>query len=926
MRGRGRYNNNRGRAAYAARGRGQRPYRGNNQYNPGGREKLPFRRKEFNNNTNINSRRLNKRLIRQQSTINKKPKVKLLLDVEGTSQKTLTNDVYKLDIPDLSNTILCLENMTAFANNLATMIKHPHVAYAITRKEKVTINEDGSRKVEHVRGTLPFDKKVIDYDHVLKVLVKPQPLTAAELAAQNTAAREKYDAERLVALTAHNKARGEALHRYWLDRIGSGDPDITHANAHEGFVYDPFNYPEFVPITNVPAARPKINVTEGGSFAYKTAISSEVEVSMKVSEIPDKESNQQYLQYVKGLDQDNAEIAKLKLSFDTDMVQAKMYALSLCTKELQEEINAFAVNVLKIPVDDFNSNATFVELLNIIDAICHPFWLRHHSPKNTKEMLREMYTKLYNDNYITRKDNQTFSEYFRFMSVNFNHLQYIVKLVEDPLLNISESQYIRQLITKMRSKTNSETFDVHKRAEYIQQEVKEYKATLQEQIDDLKMYCKEDDIKITNARDNKNRDHNPRPPRRNQGNWDNRDANREAAQSLLNDTINEEPEDQQDEHVLISVGDINKIVSEFDIPPEKFEKAIKSKTPYPNQDKNTNIAGNHNGSRNPATPNQYNGHTPGRGAPQLPVRGGFTPRGGFIPRGGRGIRGRGTYAGRAGGGSYFNTSQLFTYYEWNDDNEGEANNNLSVQPSKVRRTNNRVFEHVPKATAYGAIVEDNGNTSNHIFRHIECFPQGVFEFEPNEIAKVSGQDAGWVSSIRYWGIHPIFGFSWYNEHGRVNLINPELLGNDGYCRSAYTDENGEFAVIYTKEFLSAHVKIEFIKNAEGHLIAMDPWLFEDRMNTPSMDEAATMGDINSLREFLCETQISRYHTYMKNRDRFISEHYQSIREANSSWEAPSYNNLANHEISTDDEKGRHRSENDDEQEASDTDGASTNST
>jgi hypothetical protein len=648
-------------------------------------------------------------------------------------------------------------------------------------------------------------------------------------------------------------------------------------------------------------------VTEDGAFAYKTNTSSEVEIAMKISEIPDKESNQQYIQYVKGLDQENAQLAKLQLTFDTEMMRAKMHALNLCTEELRNEINSFAVNVLKIPIDDFNSNATFVELLNIIDSICHPFWLRQHSEKNTKEMLREMYTKLYNANYMQRKDHQTFSEYFRFMSINFNHLQYIVKLLEDPLLNISEQQYIRELVNKMRSKTNSETFEVHKRVENIQQEIIDYKETLQEQIDDFKMYCKDDDAKIINARNNRSKAQNHRFQRESWRNWrdDNANANRDAAQSLLNETMNEE-NNETDEHVLISVGELNKIVSDLDIPPEKVAAALKKTSARPNQDKNSHHTNDDN--------KPYNPTTPGRGG--FTPRGGFIPRRGFVPRGGRGTRGRGTYADSSRATSYFNAS-YFTYHDY-DEEEEETNNNLSVQPSKVRRVDDATFKQVPKATAYGAIVEDNGNTSNHIFRHIECFPHGVHEFKPNEVVKVSGQDAGWISPIKHWGIHPIFGFAWYNERGRVNLINPDLLENDGYNRSSYTDENGEFAAIYTKSFMGANVEIEFIKNAEGHLIAMDPWLFGDRMNTPSIDEAESMGNIQLLREFLRDSQQSRYNNYMQNRSRFISEHYQSVRE--STWA------LANTEETSDEDKGRHRPKDDDEQETVDTNAASKDAT
>ena len=732
--------------------------------------------------------------------------------------------------------IVAIERLSSYLLAVSQTIKNPHITAVVFRDE---VEEDGVKKL--IRKPITYTIQEPNYNTIITVSEPMATMTAEQIATINADLQRKFEADEAKRLEEYNKTRAEALREYRTERILSGTAP-SYARVEDGFAH-----PAFVPGVRTPYVQPATETVKtievNGqivAIVEKTLIS----VPRTISQLLNDGRKELAAPYLRSVETANKAIREHQANDLADRMSAFAKAVSLMEDAVLADVRAYVNrHHPNTTYDQWAARADFVELLNIIEATQHPFFLDYQDETTTKEMIRKLVLELTrNDRY--RRITETFSAFFDRYSKTKTYVNQAAVLLQDEQVRISEEQGVEELLTFMRP----QGFNINKKIENITLKNEARKTTVAEQIKELLRFCVEDDELIRRgfALQQDNNNDQQRDKKQKTSNKP-KDGNDDSSQGQTSSNPHQNGEERTTDRNLLSMLDMAKMNLPI-IKDPKFDDMEPSSS-----------------SSSSSTKPSYNP----RGAPPKGVSFSRGNPGQFrtINTDGRNSSSQSsTQKTQSGsGGSYYNAEPEFDEYydlDYNgqyltlEENEPE----IVLSASEPRHKRARTEPAVPLSTDPRVLIHDEGNNSSHVISNIDLLPLGVYNLDKTLVLK--GQDQNWRTQYSKYGYNPCLGKCIYNETGNVNIINPNILIQDGWEETTFSDQYGIYAKIYKRKFANnLEYTLEFVQNDQGHYVAIDPSL-NPGFVFPDPNESASLGEISNLKRFLFNKTNERLRNYV----------------------------------------------------------------
>ena len=518
---------------------------------------------------------------------------------------------------------------------------------------------------------------------------------------------------------------------------------VSYNSLRNGFVYPPYVPKAFVPPPKLPEYKDKIVIIENGISSK--IVRNRVDQMVAIKDIEDKECPE-LLQYKAQIEKENKLITKYSETYHSDKQKLWSIIWDLLSVPVQNDVVSYIrAQYPTIQVEGWKNRYDYISSLNIIDATVHPFYLHNHDSDKTTEVLRSMVKSLSNDNYLTRKDHETFKVYFARISNAFSYLNQLSKLLNEPTQ--SEHQFIFNMLRNMRATPGT---NIHNLINNINNKVTNKEETLAKQIEYFTLRCEEDDkliaSKIIDNKTHKNLDRDNEYKRwrfNNYGDRRNTNGNNNNDNDVNSNALINQQKDKG--NVLISIQDLASI----DIPDDKIKELLNKKNQNPkipnyNNNNNSNSGNNtYNGGHNRLVTRPYNNNNNNNNNNS----GGFSRT---VTSTNRGSQNKGQV-------SFFNHDNddeylsAFTVEEYLEEDTNISDNTLStITNNDNRQYKKRKIDHV-RSWDKRVLVLDNGNNTSHMIINHDMLRNGPLDFEDGAAPKISGQNKNWSTTHNQYG-------------------------------------------------------------------------------------------------------------------------------------------------------------------------------
>ncbi len=794
-------------------------------FNKGGKQRGKFRGRRGNHKGSSDYRRPN----------NKSTKYTAPTMNSGSYSSMSISELNKLKRYNPKYPIAAMEAFSSYLLTLSQTIKNPHISSSIFRVE---VNEDGIKKL--IRKPITYITQEPNYNHIIIVKEQVATMTQQQIDAVNQDLQQKFEAEEAERLRIYNAEKDAAYREHRKRRILDGTA-VTYARIDDGF-----EFPAFVPGVRAvfvqPATETAGTITIDGQI-YPIRTKNLIPVPRTVAELLADGRKELADPYLKEIATVNKTIREHQVNDPADRMNAFGKAISLIEDAVLADVKAYVNRHHPNTVyDQWASRADVVELLNILEATQHPFYLDYQDEVSTKEMIRQLVLDLSKkDRY--RRATETFSEFFDRYSKTKSYLDQAAVILQDEQVRIGEEQGVQELLVFMRP----QGFEMEKKIDNLSLKNEARKKTVAEQINEFLRYCTADDEKIRRGILQQNSDGNDQQRKKNKTPNKPKDGNDEDSQGQ--NSSNSDQNRGTVDNNLLSMADMLKVDLPFErvkdgkdagAEPSSSSSSSSSKPSY-----NPRGAAPKNVPFNRGNPGQFRTiNTTGRNSSSQSSN-------------------QRTQSGS--GGSYYNAdpeSEEYYYPEFEglyltlEENEPD----IVLAASEPQQKRARTEPIVPLSTDPRVLIHDEGNNSSHVISNIDLLPLGIHDLDKTLVLK--GQDRDWRTQYSKYGYNPCLGKCIYNETGNVNIINPNILVQDGWEETTFSDQYGIYAKIYKRKFNnSLEYTLEFVQNDQGHYVAIDPSL-NPGFIFPDPSESASLGEISNLKKFLFNKTNERLRNYM----------------------------------------------------------------
>jgi hypothetical protein len=857
----GRYNNDRNNQNF-------NKYMGNSKYLEGGRDYQISSQKKVNNNSSDDksskiataSYEKNNNKIFKTKTYNQK-------SVEtNVSQYITSSDAFKhqalITVPNLQeikkNPKLISRLIdstskweTSLVNACGTANVDNQFITAALHRSEVCVAVNGEQVTVMEYQMKPYKTKVPDENKVFTIDMPAVPLSAEALQRQNDELHLKFLEEEAARFFEHEEAR-ELAYQSWSSSVFLA----TRAwpDGEEGFEYEEFQNGEPVVLTNAPATIDEVVIGENNQVSIISKPNL-VTASIKLKYMTEAQKEQTEVKdYLLAIYEHNKLVRKCQAKHESDVVKV----ISIIKSSLPQDVQEALENHLKVKydktIDQVIAMGDPATLMKHVAAVSDILYLESTSEEQTKELLGTIINYYRSIDKLKRNKWETYSTFFARYSSCLRIIKQCALLLNDSTHIMSEEHAVKTLIECTDVDPNH--LDMHSYIQSLKTKSNQKKATVVEQIIEMKRYIGEADAMILDKH-RQHKDHEKKMRDKDHV----REQKRKHERKRERDSAEVSHIETDNPSAYFSVQDLLNV----DIDPATIEKLTKV---------NKTSASSKPGQ--PAPSKSSTSSAPASATSTAPTTSRvYAPKGNkSAGRGGmsynpssRVVTASGTTGRFINADSHFNSNEDFE-----DLNCGIFADDDEVFCTCIDTCFHQSYRKRPITDERDGLVitklhHDDGNSSYHCVNSRKNLRE-IRKPDDSFISNMSGISPGWTTTHELVGIHPLLGLVAYNPSYRVSLINPNILINDGWQLSTFSGVHGDIVKVYHKMFEDTVHTLEFIMNRHGQLIANDP-ADDPNFKLPSHDFSKTLGSMPRLREYLYNNYSEMINEYKNSRDDFF---------------------------------------------------------